>query len=66
MGEQIKQGMVAVNDKVKMVLIASAAAVICVGLYLYFSPYQSCVRALEEYKGPAASAICARNLSGKD
>lgn len=32
------------NDKVKIALIIGIAAVVCVGMYMYFSPYQSCVR----------------------
>lgn len=34
----------AMNDKVKIALIIGGAAVICVGLWIYFSPYHSCVR----------------------
>lgn len=54
-----------VNDKVKMVLIAAVAVVGCMGLYLYFSPYHSCVRSLEESYGEAkANFACAKQLGG--
>lgn len=36
------------NDAVKIALIIAAAIILSVGLWLYFSPYQQCVRARAE------------------
>jgi hypothetical protein len=46
------------NDKVKIALIAAAAVISCVAIYVYFSPYQSCAREIGEY-------ACAKALGGK-
>lgn len=35
----------AMNGNVKIALIIAVAMIICVGLWIYFSPYHSCVRA---------------------
>lgn len=35
------------TDKIKIALIAALTAVSCVAILIYFSPYQSCVRAHE-------------------
>ena len=32
------------SDKVKIALVIASAAIICVAMALYFSPYHSCVR----------------------
>ncbi len=32
------------NDKTKIALIIAVAAIICVGMWIYFSPYHSCMR----------------------
>ena len=58
------------NDKVKIAAIGAVTAIASIALYLYFSPYHSCVRALEEaYEGTNkaenrqdAHLRCARNL----
>ncbi len=47
------------NDKVKVALIIAVAAVICVALYMYFSPYQTCMRQVD------SAVVCARNMSGQ-
>jgi hypothetical protein len=56
------------TDVVKVALIAAAAVIAAVSIYIYFSPYQSCVRAAEanmkgSYEKPANAAriYCARN-----
>ncbi|MFU1479061.1 hypothetical protein ACM25N_15660 [Roseovarius sp. C7] len=33
------------NDRIKIAIIAAGTVTFCVGLVIYFSPYQSCVRA---------------------
>lgn len=55
------------NDKVKIMLIAAIAMVVVVSIYVYFSPYHSCVRAvLEKNNDPATAAvICAKSLGGE-
>ncbi len=35
------------NNTVKVALIAGLAAIAAVAIYLYFSPYQQCVRAAQ-------------------
>lgn len=54
------------NDKVKIAVIIAVALVSAVVLYMYFSPYQSCVRGLKEGGAPdyVASGQCARMLGG--
>lgn len=49
----------AMNDKVKIALIIGGAAIICVGLWIYFSPYHSCVR------GGEAPILCAHGLPSR-
>jgi hypothetical protein len=54
------------NDRVKIAAIIAVAIVCSVGLYIYFSPYNSCVRGLkdggaEDYQ---AHFQCARQLGG--
>lgn len=54
------------NDKVRIALIAAVAAVAAVGIYTYFSPYNTCVRGLkaggaDEFQ---ANFQCARQLGG--
>lgn len=49
------------SDAVKVALIAAAAAVLIAGMFIYFSPYHSCMRA----DGPEASAhLCALHAAG--
>ncbi len=46
------------NDKVKIALVIALAAVVCVCLYIYFSPFQTCLR-----EGNTA-LLCGKFLSG--
>jgi hypothetical protein len=39
------------NNGIKMALIFAVGVMAAVGLYLYFSPYQTCVRALTSQAG---------------
>ncbi|CAM8631455.1 hypothetical protein MCEMIE4_01870 [Sphingobium cupriresistens] len=49
------------SDAVKIALIAATAAIIIAGLFIYFSPYQSCMRA----DGKDADAhLCALHSAG--
>ena len=50
------------NNPVKLGLIIGAAVLLATGLYIYFSPYQSCVRA---YDKPNAEVVCARLVGGR-
>ena len=51
------------NSPVKVSLIIGAAILLAVGLYIYFSPYHSCVRS---YDGKyTAEVICARHVGGQ-
>ena len=49
------------NSPVKVSLIIGAAILLAVGLYIYFSPYHSCVRGHDK---PYAEVICARHVGG--
>lgn len=49
------------NDPIKIALIVVATILISIGLWIYFSPYQSCVRA---YPRPNGAVICARFVGG--
>jgi hypothetical protein len=56
------------SDVVKVALIAAATVIAGVCIYIYFSPYQTCVRAAkvtlkDTYADPAnvARVFCARN-----
>lgn len=46
------------NAQIKMAVIIAVAIVFATGLYLYFSPFQSCVREAE------SAFLCARMLGG--
>jgi hypothetical protein len=48
------------SDIVKSAAIIAVALVAVTGLYLYFSPYHSCVRALtaSDYERPEAALAC--------
>lgn len=51
------------TDGNKRALIVAAGIVAAVALYIYFSPYQSCVRAMEG-DGAAqslAASVCSKN-----
>lgn len=50
------------NSPVKLGLIIGGAILLATGLYIYFSPYQSCVRA---YDKPGGELVCARLLGGR-
>ena len=51
----------------KAALILGTAIVIAVSVWVYFSPYQSCVRGLnDEQNARRAPYICARALGGVD
>jgi hypothetical protein len=54
------------KDPVKIALILAITLVVCVGLYQYFSPYQSCVRNLLTGGSDetAAALQCAKLLGG--
>ena len=49
------------NDKIKIALIAAVAVVGSIGVYRYFSPYHSCVRAVQSggVESQYAHARCA-------
>jgi hypothetical protein len=53
------------NDNIKIAVIGSIALVVAVAVYMYFSPYQSCVRYLERNNPQYnAASVCASKLSG--
>ena len=54
------------NDKVKIALILAVALVVAVGLYMYMSPYNTCVRGLKSggAEDHQAHFQCARQLGG--
>ena len=52
------------SETVKAAIIIAAAIVIGVALWVYFSPYQSCVRAGHAKRDTAAENRCAMLLSG--
>ena len=60
LGTPIIEGLT-MNNQVNAGLIVAVAILLAVGLYIYFSPYQSCVRA---YDKPGAGVLCARLLGG--
>lgn len=58
------------SDGIKITIIIVTGALIALGIYIYFSPYQSCVRARTEllkdsYQDPGrvARSTCARTGS---
>jgi hypothetical protein len=54
------------SDRVKIAAIAATAAVVAVGVFVYFSPYHSCSRAARDkgYEAHEAALYCARALKG--
>ena len=58
------------TDRIKMALIVAGAILISVGAYIYFSPYQSCLRSLhaKEQNIPLIDSIlrqmCSQQGSG--
>lgn len=56
----------ALDPRVKAALIVSMALLASVVLYLYFSPFHSCVRELTAARDDASAAwACARAVGGK-
>lgn len=50
------------SDTIKGALIIGGAIVIAMALYLYYSPYQTCVRAYAETGGGHMGAqVCGKN-----
>lgn len=45
------------NDTIRAALTVGAAIVVAMGMYIYFSPYQSCVRSISDL--PNAAYYCA-------
>lgn len=52
------------SDKVKIAFIIALGAIACVSLYIYFSPYNSCVRGLVSsgFEERGAHLTCSRQL----
>ena len=50
---------------VKAALIVGATIIVSVMLWIYFSPYQTCVRALHASGNSEAEFICARALGDR-
>ena len=50
------------SDSVKIAVIVSAGIVIAVGLYVYFSPYQTCVRAYTPIFKVSADPVASAQL----
>jgi hypothetical protein len=53
-----------VSDLLKAALIISGAAIIATSIWVYFSPYQTCVRAEHVRGNEMAERTCAAFLSG--
>ena len=53
------------SDPVKIAIIFAAAIVGSTALWIYFSPYQSCVRDVERMGQTHAQAQCAAVLGNK-
>lgn len=57
------------NDNVKIAITIAVAIVLATGLYVYFSPYQTCVRSFPDgfaYSGRdrhTAAFVCARAVN---
>ena len=51
------------SDTLKAGLIVGGAILLATALYVYFSPYQSCVRGTTNVRGSVA-LVCARAVSG--
>ena len=56
------------NDNVKAAAVLAVALVAALGLYLYFSSYHSCVRALvaAEHKSADAALACLHGVEPED
>lgn len=60
------------SESVKVAIIASATTIVSVGLWLFYSPYQTCVRRGLEGLTPNPSEVqnavyaCAKYLGARD
>lgn len=56
------------NDNVKAAALLAVALIAAMGMYLYFSSYHSCVRALvaAEYKAADAALACLHGVEPED
>lgn len=54
------------SELVKAALIIAVALIVCAVLYVYYSPYNSCVRELKSsgVEERRAYLVCARELGG--
>jgi hypothetical protein len=50
----------AMNDGVKIALIIMAGLVMASAIYVYFSPYQSCMRTIDRSKFDSPEVACGR------
>ncbi len=55
------------NDKLKIVVVAAIALIAGVYLYVYFSPYQTCIRGVKSSgrSDHQANLICAEKFGGR-
>ncbi len=58
------------SEQVKAAVILGVAAVACMALYLYFSPYERCIRGVRDVMGSTADMVnvyltCAEKTSGQ-
>ena len=55
------------NDKLKIVVVAAIALIAGVYLYVYFSPYQTCIRGVKSSgrSDLQANLICAEKFGGR-
>jgi len=53
------------NDPVKIAIVVGAALIAVVAIWVYFSPYQSCVRAERERGTERAEYYCGAVTSGR-
>jgi hypothetical protein len=53
------------NDQIKMGLIIAAAILGATALWIYFSPYQTCVRSWKAQGGQNAETHCAYLTGGR-
>ena len=60
------------SESVKVAMIASATIIVSVGLWLFYSPYQTCVRRGLEGSSQGATEVhdavytCAKYFGGRD
>ena len=53
------------NNQVKAALIIGGSILVAIGLWIYFSPYQTCVRAEYDRGSDRAEIRCAAVVSGR-